>query len=55
MHGRDGAETALAACLTSEGARCWARSTDAELMARLMAEECVGLAADLDPDGTLHI
>ena len=55
MHGRDGAETALAACLTPDGARCWARSTDADLMAHLMGEECVGVAAEIEPDGTLRL
>ena len=55
MHGREGAETALAACLTSDGERCWAHSTDADLMARLMAEECVGMAAEVDAEATLRL
>lgn len=55
MHGRHGAETALAACLTPEGRRCWARSTDDALMSELMADERVGSAAAVEGDGTLVI
>jgi acetyl-CoA C-acetyltransferase len=55
MHGRDGAETALAACLTPEGGRCWVRSTDPDVMAQLMAEECVGVAVEMDPDGAMRL
>lgn len=48
MHGRDGApEVALAACLVPDGRRTWARSSDADLMNRFVAEEACGLPAEV--------
>jgi hypothetical protein len=44
-----------AACLTSDGARCWAVSTDADLMATAMAEDLGGRPATVAGDGTLTL
>jgi len=55
MFGRDHAETALAACLTGDGHRVWARSTDPAVMDELQSRECVGNSAHVDADGTLHL
>lgn len=55
MFGRDGAETALAACLTDDGRRAWANSTDTSVMTELQSRECVGTAVHRDADGTMHL
>ena len=55
MHGRDGApETGIATALTADGARVWATTTDADLMASMVAEEWVGRTATVTADGTVH-
>ncbi len=55
MHGREAPETALAACLTAEGQRGWAHSSDPGLMAELETGEFVGAAITVDADGGLHL
>ena len=56
MHGRDGEpEVALAACLTPDGHRSWARSSDPALMNEMVTSEVSGLAAELGPGGELHL
>ncbi len=55
MHSREGApEQALVALLTPDGARTWATSDDAELMATMVGEECCGRAATVT-GGTLQL
>ncbi|MGY6500832.1 MAG: acetyl-CoA acetyltransferase [Acidimicrobiales bacterium] len=55
MHGRDGTpETAMAACLTPDGRRAWATSTDSDLMALLVAEEGAGRTGSV-ADGVLRL
>jgi hypothetical protein len=55
MFGRDQAETALAACLTGDGHRVWARSTDPAVMDELQSRECVGNSVHVDADGALRL
>jgi acetyl-CoA C-acetyltransferase len=57
MHDRDGApERAIAATLTPEGARAWATSEDAQVLATLLdGEEHVGDAADRTAEGELRL
>ena len=55
VFGRDGAETALAACLTADGRRAWTRSTDPAVMDELQSRECVGDTVHVDADGTMHL
>jgi acetyl-CoA C-acetyltransferase len=55
MHGRDGAELALAAVLTPAGERTWARSDDTAVMAALMEREWVGEAVHVEDGGTLKL
>lgn len=47
MHGRSGPDVALAACLTPDGARTWARSDDSDTMEALQTDEWVGRRAGL--------
>lgn len=55
VHGRDGdPETGIAAGLTDDGARVWATTTEADLMAGMVAEEWVGRRATVTSDGALH-
>jgi len=54
MHGRHGAEVALAACLTPDGVRTWARSDDPDTMAAMQVDEFVGRAVTLGA-GTFHL
>jgi acetyl-CoA C-acetyltransferase len=43
MHERDGSMTnAIAACLTTDGRRTWATSTDADLMKAMTSDDLVG-------------
>jgi acetyl-CoA C-acetyltransferase len=55
MHGRDGAELALAAVLTPAGERTWARSDDPTVMTSLMEREWVGEAVHIEDGGTLKL
>lgn len=56
MHGRDGEpERALAACLTPDGRRVWAGSSDEALMRSMVKEEHVGRAARVTPGGELEV
>jgi hypothetical protein len=57
MHDRDGSpERAIAATITTEGARAWATSDDPEVLAALLdGEEHVGDAAQRTADGTLGL
>ena len=55
MFSRDGQpETALAACLLSDGRRAWGTSSDVTLSAAMCEGEWVGRTAQLDAEGTLH-
>jgi len=54
MHGRDGAEVALAAVRTPNG-RQWANSTDPALMAAMVTEEHVGRAVAVTPEYHLEM
>ena len=54
MHGRQGPDVALTACITPDGARAWARSSDADVMESLQAGEHVGDAVELS-GGQLHL
>ena len=55
MHGRDGGpETGIATGLTDDGARVWATTTEADLMAGMVAEEWVGRRVTVTPDGAPH-
>jgi acetyl-CoA C-acetyltransferase len=48
-HGRDGAaQSALFVCDLADGSRCYARSEDADLLARAEAEELVGTTLQLE-------
>lgn len=53
MYGADGPERALAACLTPDGARTWARSIDPERMGAMVTEEHVGRNVSIGADGEL--
>jgi acetyl-CoA C-acetyltransferase len=55
MHGREGREIALAACLTPQGARVWARSPDATVMDLIETTECVGRPGEIDAEGMLSL
>lgn len=52
VHGRAGAESALAVCDLPDGARCYARSTDPALLAALQEEEWVGRPLRLSDSGS---
>lgn len=55
MHERDGSPaTAFAACLTPDGARTWATSTDAEVMEAMVTEEVCGRPGTV-ADATLQL
>jgi acetyl-CoA C-acetyltransferase len=55
MHDRDGEmASAHAACLTEHGVRTWGLTEDAELMARMEAEDVTGLAVTLDEGAVLR-
>jgi acetyl-CoA C-acetyltransferase len=55
MHGRDGEpETGICAILTSEGARTWATSEEAEVLRQMEREEFVGVAASVEADGGMR-
>jgi acetyl-CoA C-acetyltransferase len=56
MHDRDSQpEGALLATRTPAGQRAWASSTDADVMAELLAAEAVGRSAERSADGTLIV
>lgn len=56
MYDREGEpEQALAACLTPQGARTWARSTEAALLRALVEREWVGSPVRLDGEGALLV
>lgn len=53
MHERDGSmANAIVACLTDDGRRTWATSTDADLMKAMTTDDLVGRAAHVS-DGTI--
>jgi acetyl-CoA C-acetyltransferase len=55
MHERDGSMTnAIVACLTPDGARTWATSTDADVMKAMTSDDLVGRAAGIE-DGVLRV
>ncbi len=52
-HGRDGRpERAIVAALLPDGRRAWGNATDADALARFLAEETHGAAGRIDPEGT---
>jgi acetyl-CoA C-acetyltransferase len=56
MHDRDGRpERALVACLTPDGRRTWASSTDSDAMASMIEEEFVGRKATRSGEADLTI
>ena len=56
MHDRENIpERALVACLTPEGHRTWANSSDAATMKAMVDEEFVGRAADITADGVIDV
>ena len=55
MHGAEGPEVALVTALTPGGRRVLATSRDAATMASFMADEPIGRAAEIAPDGTLAV
>ena len=53
---RDGAvERGILACTTADGSRAWGNVTDADALALLCAEEGIGRAGTLAPDGVLSL
>jgi acetyl-CoA C-acetyltransferase len=56
MHERDGSPAnAIAACLTADGARCWATSTDPDLLTAMTAEEFCDRPAVVGPGHRLLV
>jgi acetyl-CoA C-acetyltransferase len=55
MHDHGGPERALFALLTTDGRRAWGHSTDATVMATVMATDAVGLVGRRDPSGALRL
>ena len=55
MHGRDGPERALFACLLTDGRRQWADTTDPALMEAVMSTEHIGVAAEVTPEFALEV
>src|SRR4051794_7926236 len=55
MHGRDGAERGLFACLLPDGSRAWGNTTDGETMKAMMQEEFIGRPARLAAGGTVTV
>jgi acetyl-CoA C-acetyltransferase len=55
VHDRNGPTHALAAVLTADGARSWARSTDPALMEAVATRGLAGGNAHRTADGTLHV
>ena len=55
MHGAEGPEVALVTALTPGGQRVLATNRDAATMASFMADEPIGRAAEIAPDGTLAV
>jgi len=54
MHGRDSsAEQGIAAVTMPDGRRAWGITNDADLMARMSAEEMIGTPITISPDGSL--
>jgi acetyl-CoA C-acetyltransferase len=56
MHSRDGEpETAICACLLTDGRRAWGTSTEPGLARAMCDGEWVGRDVQLDVAGTLHV
>lgn len=53
MHGHDGPDKALVACLGPEGQRAWANTTDPDVMNAMVTEEFIGRKARLHRGGNL--
>jgi acetyl-CoA C-acetyltransferase len=51
IHGREGAEWALLVCDVGDGARCYARADDPDLLAALETDEWVGRRVTIAHDG----
>jgi acetyl-CoA C-acetyltransferase len=51
----EGAPRAIAACRTSDGARCWATSDDPELLSQLQAEDLCERAVAVDGERRLSL
>lgn len=55
MHGRDGPERALVACLLPDGRRAWGNSTDAATMVAMTEDDFIGRKAHLARSGLLSV
>ena len=55
MHGREGPERALFACLLPDGSRAFGNSTDDATMKAVMEDEHIGRSARLAPSGAVTI
>lgn len=55
MYGAAGPAVAHTACLTADGKRTWANTTDTEVMAAMTTEEFCGRAASIDGAGNLTV
>jgi acetyl-CoA C-acetyltransferase len=55
MHGPDGPERGLFACLLDDGRRQWANTTDMALMKAVMASEHIGTRAEVTPEFALEV
>jgi acetyl-CoA C-acetyltransferase len=56
MHERDGSPSlAIVACLTPDGGRTWANSTDPSLMTSLLTEDLFGREAKLSTGGAIQV
>ena len=53
MFGAEGAGIGHAACLTADGTRTWANTTDADVLATMQEEEFCGRRAQIDGKGNL--
>jgi len=54
MHGHDGPERALLACLLPDGRRAWGGTSDRATMEAMMAEEFIGREAVIDRGGNVR-
>ncbi|HZT65891.1 MAG TPA: acetyl-CoA acetyltransferase [Acidimicrobiales bacterium] len=55
MHGREGPEKALVACLLPDGRRAWGNTTDADTMVAMTKDEFIGRPAQLAASGEVRV
>jgi acetyl-CoA C-acetyltransferase len=53
MHGHDGSERALLACLLPDGSRAWANTVEPGAMKAMMEDEFIGRPATISADGAV--